>query len=415
METLRDALDRQRVREIFDLRNTSTAGDYTEDPYPRWRELREQAPVHPGTLHELTGYDGPITFQGLPYPERPHFSAFTFDACDEALRNAEVFASSPDYTDLENDEVGPLNSMLTMGGQRHRRYRALVQPSFVPNRIEWWKRKWIAGTVDELIDFFADGGRADLNIDICAPLPVLTITGSFGIPISQALAIREALNNPAELIPLIQPIVAARREEPEDDLISVLVQAEVADDEGNLHRLSDAEIYSFAVLLLAAGSGTTWRQMGMALVTLLERPDQLQLVLDRPDLVRAAVDESVRWTPTNPMFSRFVTRDVEFHGVDLPAGSVIHLGLGAGSRDPARWERAEEYDLTRPPKAPLGFGGGPHVCIGMHLARAEMATAITALLERLPNLRLDRDAEPPRTIGMYHRGVTSVPVVFDAP
>jgi cytochrome P450 len=412
--SLLDGLDRTRLRELFDLRSASHAGSvggFEDDPYPVWHRLREQAPIHPGTLHELTGHHGPIVFQGLPYDDRPHFTAFTFAACDEALRDERRFASSPTAVDFSG-EVEPLNSMLSMGGAQHRRYRALVQPAFVPAKAVWWLQNWIDETVHALIDLFVDDGRADLNLDFCAALPVLTITGSFGVPVEQSLAIRSALHNPAELVPLIAPIVAARRGEPGDDLISILTEASIEDDAGERHRLSDGEIYSFAVLLLAAGSGTTWRQMGTALAALLQHPDSLDAVRADPVLLRAAVDESVRWAPTNPMFSRFVTEDLDFHGADLPAGAVLHLGLGAGSRDPDRWDRPDEFDVHRPTKPSLGFGGGPHVCVGMHLARAEMVAGIGALLERLPNLRLDPDAPPPKIIGMYHRGPTALPVRF---
>jgi cytochrome P450 len=135
-------------------------------------------------------------------------------------------------------------------------------------------------------------------------------------------------------------------------------------------------------------------------------------VRDDRQLLRAAIDESLRWMPTDPMFSRHVTRDVEFHGVQLPQGAVMHLCLGAANRDPARWDRPDDYDITRPPKPALAFGNGAHVCLGMHVARAEMAVGINALLDRLPNLRLDPDAEPPGFIGMYERGATAIPVVF---
>ncbi len=409
-------LDRARLREVFDLRaetHADTVGGFIDDPYPRWHELRERRTVHPGTLHELTGYQGPITFQGLPFEDRPHFSAFSFEACDEALRDADRFASSPTQVDLESGRIAPLNSMLTMGGAQHRRYRALVQPSFVPPRMDWWITKWVETTVDALIDFFVDDGGADLNVDFCAALPVLTITASFGVGVEQAIEMREALNNPADLVSLLAPVIAARRETPQDDLISVLVNAIVEGEDGVRHRLSDGEIYSFAILLLLAGSGTTWRQMGTTLVALLERPNVLDLVRQDPRLLRNAIDESVRWMPTNPMFSRFVMADVDFHGTHLPEGAVLHLALGAGSRDPARWEHPDEFDVLRAAKPSLGFGGGPHICMGMHLARAEMRVGIGALLGRLPNLRLDRDAEPPQIIGMYHRGPTSIPVRFD--
>jgi cytochrome P450 len=220
------------------------------------------------------------------------------------------------------------------------------------------------------------------------------------------------MSDSQQVFDILEPIVAARRVEASDDLISVLVDAEYTDEDGVVHRLSDAEIYSFAMLLLAAGSGTTWKQLGITLAAILERPDVLAAVRDDHALIRPAIEESLRWTPTDPMFSRHVTRDAEFFGVELPQGSVIHLCLGAANRDPARWERPDEYDITRPPKPALAFGNGPHVCLGMHVARAEMNVGITALLDRLPDLRLDPDAEPPGYIGMYERGATAIPVVF---
>ena len=339
-------LDRARLREVFDLRNAANigaVGGYEEDPYPRWRELRELSAVHPGTLHELTGYHGEVLFQGLPFADRPHFSAFTFAACDEALRNQEVFASSSVAVDLDGGPIEPLNSIFSMAGAQHRRYRKLVAPSFVPPRMRWWIQRWIDTTVHALIDWFIEDGRADLNVDFCAALPVLTITGSFGVAVEQAIAIREALGHPERLVRLLAPIIAARRASGEDDLISVLVEAEVQDEDGKVHRLSDAEIYSFAVLLLLAGSGTTWRQMGIVLSALLARSEVLDAVRRDRRLLGNAIEESLRWMPTNPMFSRFVTTEVEFHGARLPKGAVLHLGLGAGGRDPRRWERPEEF------------------------------------------------------------------------
>jgi len=207
--------------------------------------------------------------------------------------------------------------------------------------------------------------------------------------------------------------VEARRESPTDDLISVLVEAEITDEDGTTHRLTDPEIYSFALLLLAAGSGTTWKQMGITLTALLQRPEILRAVTEDRSRLRPAIEESLRWVPTDPMFSRHVTRDIDFFGEHLPEGSVLHICLGAANRDPARWERPDEYDIYRPMKPSLAFGGGAHVCLGMHLARAEMLVGIGALLDRLPNLRLDPDAEPPRFIGMYERGATAIPVLFD--
>ena len=409
------SLDQERIRELFDLRNSfniMSGGDYTDDPNPVWHELRSTGPVHPGTVHELTGYPGDAMFHGLPYPDRPHFSAFSFAACDSAYRDDVVFASSAEAVDVTGGEVNVLSSMLSMGGAEHRRYRSLVQPSFVPAKAQWWISHWIETTVHALIDRLVGEGRAELNVDFCAAIPVLTITGSFGIPVAQALDVRAALTDPMAIVEVLTPIIAARRDEPQDDLISVLVQAEITDEDGVTHRLSDPEIYSFAVLLLAAGSGTTWKQMGITLAALLQRPTVLDAVRQDRSLLKPAIEESLRWMPTDPMFSRWVTRDVDFHGVHLPKGAVLHICLGAANRDPERWERPDEYDVSRPMKPTLGFGGGPHICLGMHLARAEMAVGIGALLDRLPDLRLDPDAEPPRPVGLYERGVMAIPVVF---
>jgi cytochrome P450 len=408
-------LDVERVRELFDLRanyNALFGGTYEEDPYPTWSDLRQASAVHPGIVHELTGFEGPAFFHGLPFPDRPHFSAFSYAACDSIYRDDKVFSSSPEAIELSTDEVGPLNSILSMGGNQHRRYRALVQPSFVPARAQWWIKNWIETTVALLVDSFQDEGRAELNVDFCAAIPVLTITGSFGVPVERALDIREALREPQKMVEIIEPIVAARRASPQDDLISILVEAEVKDDEGVTHRLTDAEIYSFSILLLTAGSGTTWKQMGITLAALLQRPEMLQAVREDRTLIRSAIEEALRWMPTDPMFSRWVTEDIDFHGHHVPEGSVMHICLGAANRDPARWDRPNEFEITRPPKPSLAFGNGAHICLGMHVARAEMTVGINALLDRLPNLRLDPDAEPPRYIGFYERGATAIPVLF---
>lgn len=416
--TSQPLLDRERVRELFDLRGAYLSvlgGNYRDDPYPIWHRLRTEAPVHPGVVHELTGFDGDAMFHGLPFADRPHFSAFSFDACDAVYRDPDVFASSPNPdVDIATGELSALNSMLSMGGAQHRRYRTLVQPSFVPAKAQWWIRNWIDQTVHRLIDGFVADGHAELNVDFCAAIPVLTITGSFGVPVNQALDLRAALQKqPAAAVEMIRPIVDARRDDPQDDLISVLVEAEITDEDGTTHRLSDAEIHSFALLLLTAGSGTTWKQMGITLSALLLRPNVLDALRRNRDLVKAAIEESVRWNATDPMFSRWVTDDIELYGVEIPKGSVVHVCLGAANRDPARWDRPDEYDVTRPMKPTLAFGGGPHICLGMHVARAEMTVAVNALLDRLPNLRLDPNEEPPQIIGMYERGATAIPVRWE--
>jgi cytochrome P450 len=288
--------------------------------------------------------------------------------------------------------------------------------------MPWWNENWIQPTVEALIDSFESNGRADLNVEFCAPIPVLTICGSFGISVEDALDIRAAVsgNDPSpgsgrpgvgRFMEILRPIVEARRAQPQDDLISTLVQAELS-EEGESHVLSDTDILSFSFLILGAGSGTTWKQMGITLVAMLERPEWIEAVRRDHSVLHALLEESARWMPTDPVFSRYVRQDVTLHGIDIPAGAVVHQCYGAANRDPKRWQRPDEFDPRRSPLKNLAFGRGAHTCMGKNLALTELVTAITALVDRLPNLRLDPDAEPPRIIGLYERGVTAVPVVW---
>jgi cytochrome P450 len=197
-------------------------------------------------------------------------------------------------------------------------------------------------------------------------------------------------------------------------LISVLVQAEVADEDGTRHVLTDEEILGFAFILLAAGSGTTWKQMGITMLALLEHPEWLARLTADPTLLRPVIEEALRWQPTDPAFARYVVSDTTLSGVEIPAGAVIHTVFGAANRDPSRWDDPDVFDPGRPLQTHLGFGGGRHICLGMHVARAEITAAIAGIVQRLPGLRLDSNAPPPKITGMYERGPTAVPVIWDA-
>jgi cytochrome P450 len=409
-------LDPARLRELFDLSGevyATRGGSFDVDINPIFNARRESGPVHEGIPGPMAGFHGEAVFEGLPFPDLPHYTAFDYATCDAVLRDTENFTSSAHP--VGSEEFIHETTMLYMDGNRHRRYRMLVQPSFVPKRAQWWTQNWISTTVHALIDNLEANGRADLNVEFCAPIPLLTICGSFGVSVPDALDIRAAVTSDGvgigRFIEIVMPIVAARRVQPEDDLISVLVQAEITDDDGT-HVLSDGEILGFAFLLLAAGSGTTWKQMGLTLNALLDHPEWLDRVRADSSAMRSVIEESLRWVPTDPVFARFTTKDMTLHDVEIPAGAVVHACLASANRDPRRWERPDEFDPGRPSVPHLAFGSGPHTCLGMHVARAEMTTAVSALVERLPNLRRDPDAEPPKITGMYERGPTAVPVVW---
>jgi cytochrome P450 len=291
-----------------------------------------------------------------------------------------------------------------------------VQPSFVPARAKWWIENWTAEVIDQLISSISERKSSDLNIDFCAAIPLLTITGSFGISIEEALEVRAAVTSDGQdastLARILLPVIAQRRQQPTEDLISVLVQAELTDEDGVTQTLSDIEVLSFGLLLLAAGSGTTWKQMGITLYALLTHPEVLESVRADPSMMRNVIEESLRWMPTDPVFARFAVRDTELGGLHIPKGSVVHICLAAANRDPARWDRPDEFDPTRELKPHLGFGQGPHTCLGMHVARAEMSHGIESLIQRFPTLRLDPMAPAPQIIGLYERGPDVLPVIY---
>src|SRR3546814_89564 len=169
--------------------------------------------------------------------------------------------------------------------------------------------------------------------------------------------------------------------------------------------LTDREIMAHVKLVMVAGGGTSWRQMGIALFALLTHPDQFEDVKADRSLIDDAIEESLRWNPTAPYFYRLVTKDVEFYGHQIPEGAVLELGLGPANRDPERWERPDEYDLHRPKLTNMAFGLGTHRCLGMNVARVEINRGINALLDAFPNFRLEPDAPAPfMTGGLEQQG-----------
>lgn len=414
----------ERLKVLYDVERHVMAMDggiLVEDPYPAWRDLRAAAPVHKGSVRELMGY-GARAGIGLAGREHlPIYSLFSFEACDTALRDNETFSSRV-YEGSVTAMFGG-RTILEMGGDEHRRYRALAQPAFGVKRSQWWIDKWIAALVDEAVSTFEGNGRAELNAELCARIPLQTITSSFGLTREEALDFREGaeegqradeaqrLDRHARATAMLTRVIEDRRVNPQDDVITALVESELEED-GRRHHMSDQEIAAFARLILTAGSGTTWRQLGILLVVLMKDPALLDAVRRDRELLRRAIDEVVRWEPTDPIFRRLVTRDVQLCGVDIPAGAIVEMNLGAANHDPTRWDDPERFDPYREVKSNVGFAGGPHVCLGMHVARAEMWVAMNAVLDRLANLRLDPDVANVRIIGLEHRGPNAIPVLF---
>jgi cytochrome P450 len=288
--------------------------------------------------------------------------------------------------------------------------------------MEVWERDVVREVVDEHIDAFVDRGRADLVRELTFPFPVLVIARLLGLPrgdlptfhrravemISAGFDFERATAASHALYEYFCGIIAERRMHPSDDVISVLVNAEL---DGT--RLTDDEICAFLRLLLPAGAETTYRSSSNLLVGLLTHPEQLDALRADRSLMAQAIEEGLRWEPPLLGIMRTATRDTEVTGVPVPAGAVVAVSIGAANHDTRYWEDAEEFDIFRAPKQHLAFAWGPHMCLGLHLARMETRVLLTQLLDRLPNLRLDPDATAPQITGMVFRAPPAIRVVWD--
>src|SRR5204862_2891881 len=174
-------------------------------------------------------------------------------------------------------------------------------------------------------------------------------------------------------------ILAERRAGPRDDVISMLALAEL-----DGHTLTDEEIFAFLRLLLPAGAETTYRSSSNLLYGLLTNPDQLDALRADRNLLPQAIEEGLRWEPPLLGIMRTATRDTEVDGVAVPAGSIINVNIGSANHDERDWENAEEFDIFRAPRQHIAFAWGPHMCLGLHLARMETRVALTQVLDRLP-------------------------------
>jgi cytochrome P450 len=341
-----------------------------------------------------------------------------YDECQTVLTHPETFSSS-----LYDQIMGPVmgRTLLELEGAEHRASRALVSPSFRTALLERWRTDLVEVVVHELIDRFAPRGRAELAREFTFAFPVQVIARIMGLPRRdyvrfQRLSI-ELLNvvydwecglaASASLKAYLTEILAERRRNPQDDLISTLAESEI-----DGARLTDDEIFAFLLLILPAGVETTYRASGNLLVALLTNPPLLDALRADPGMLRGAFEEALRWEPPITTVVRRAVRDCELGGVAIPAGTNVSVSVAAANRDPTRYPDPDRFDPTRKNIAHLTFGGGPHLCLGMHLARMEGAVAINALLDRLPDLRLDPSAPVPHVVGVAFRSPAALPVQF---
>jgi cytochrome P450 len=405
----------------FEAFNRSAGIGLVENPYPMFALIRAEHTIKQEDFGEAMlndAADAELLSANLDESVNV-FTAFGFDAVQQVLKDGETF-SSAGYADIMGPVFG--HSILEMDEPEHHTYRGLVQQAFSRKAMETWERDLVRGVVDESLDEIVDAKRGDLVRSLTFPFPVLVIARMLGLPredlptfhrqavemISAGFEFDRAISASNKLFEYFSEIIAERRRHPSDDVISVLVQAEL---EGE--HLDDAQICSFLRLLLPAGAETTYRSSSNLLFGLLTNPDQLDALRADRGLMNQAIEEGLRWEPPLLGIMRTATRDTEIDGMAVPAGSVVAVNLGSANHDERYWDNAEEFDIFRPPRQHIAFAWGPHMCLGLHLARMETRVALTQVLDRLPNLRLDPEAEPPFITGAVFRAPTALPVVWD--
>jgi cytochrome P450 len=373
--------------------------DYIKNPYPHYVRLREHDPMH-------------VNAHGAFVASR--HAEVTLVLRDKRFGKDYVERTIRRYGPKIMDEPifrGMSHWMLQQDPPDHTRLRGLVVKAFTARRIEDMRPR-IQQIVDQTLDQIIPQGKMDLIEDYAFRLPVTIICDMLGIPEEHREIFYKGsrdggrILDPVPLTPeeiqqanatsaisrmYFENLFDLRRKNPADDLITQLVQAEEAGD-----KLTNEELTANIILLFGAGHETTVNLIGNGLLALHRNPDQLALLKSRPELIGNAIEEFLRYDSSVQMTGRVTLEDIEdLGGKRIPKGESVLCLLGSANHDPAVYpDHPERLDITRQNVKPLSFGGGIHFCLGAQLARIEAEVAISTLLRRLPQLRLD-DAENP--------------------
>ena len=311
-------------------------------------------------------------------------------------------------------------TLLCMEGEEHRIHRALVAGAFQPQAVQEYVGRLLVPLANELIDAFGARRELDLVAEYCHRYPLRVIARLLGIPAANEEQLfawvrglfdypfhpEAALRACAEVNAFLLPLIQARRAVPRADLISRLAAAEV---EG--HRLSDEDILGFVKLLFPAGADTTYLTLGSMMNAVLgDAALQARLRADA-SLIAPAVEETVRLFGAVALLPRYTETGARIGEVQIPPHSWVLFGVRSAGRDAAQYPQPQRFELTRRAQRLVSFGGMPHFCLGVHLARAELTTSLELLLRRLPGLRLAHGPVPASSAVL--RGVRRLPVAFD--
>ncbi|MFD7226572.1 cytochrome P450 [Streptomyces sp. NPDC059881] len=388
---------------------------FVADPYPAYADLRARGRVHwfEPTRQWLVPHHADVS--ALLRDRRLGRTYLHRFSHEEFGRTPPPAAHEPFHT--LND-----NGLLDLEAPDHTRIRRLVTKAFTPRTVQELEptvRRLAAGLVGKLVG----NGGGDLLAEVAEPLPVAVIAEMLGIPESDRDPLRpwsadicgmyelnpseetaaRAVRASLEFSAYLRELIADRRKEPGQDLISALIAAY---DEGD--RLSEQEMVSTCVLLLNAGHEATVNTTANGWWTLFRHPEQLAALRADPALLPTAVEELMRYDTPLQLFERWVLDDIEIGGTVVPRGSEVALLFGSANRDPARFARPDVLDLARPDNPHITFGAGIHYCLGAPLARVELAAVFGELLRQAPSMRLA--SEPQWGPGFVIRGVRELRV-----
>lgn len=315
-----------------------------------------------------------------------------------------------------------LRMMLNREGADHARLRKLAMPAFSPRLVTSLIPSFQA-LADDLISEFEDEGSCEFQSAFSDPYATRVICSLIGlsqehskrlaelaVEMGYALGVNYPANEPRvdaateELFDFTHKLVAERRKAPADDFIGALINASEDAD-----RLSKQELYDMIVLSIFGGIDTTRNQLGLAMQMFLDNPDQWEILAQNPELGRQAVEEVMRTRPTTTWVTREAMEDFEYNGVEIPAGTTLHLFSQSAASDPKYFEAG--FDITRKQKAHFGFGGGKHHCIGSPIARGDMTEALKLLSQRLKNIVPDGD--PVLLPDSGNTGPLKLPIKFE--
>ncbi len=398
------------------------------DPIAIYAQLRAESPIF---------WNGPQ--QGWLVSRYADAVALFTDARMSSQRADAAFAS---LTPEQREELTPLrnvllNRMLLTDPPRHTRLKNLVMPAF-SMKAATGRRERIEALCLGFVNAVTERGQADetpvvdIMRDIAAPLPSWVIADTLGVPMDEQAdftrwasaqvavydrpgtihnrveVMRGAQQALLEMRAYLEGIIAARRESPQEDLLSALVQAEAGGD-----RLSTDELVAMCVALLIGGNNSTAHAIGNCIYTLLRHPEALQQLREQPQLVRSAVEEVLRFESPVQATSRVAKEDIELHGETIRAGQNVSLLIASANRDADQFPDPDTFLITRQPNRHLTFAHGPHFCLGSALARNVTQVAVQTLVQHLPNMRLVDDA-PHWAPGFSFKHLETLRVTYDA-